>query len=162
VNGHEQLTPAQRYDLVKVRPMTDHVDRFRGGRHVNPTLQPYLPAEDSRTGIRWFLRESFYALLFAFIHLVFSVYIHLRIAYHAVLYRFYSVFHYHHRTPALIKRDVRHFKKLPTHVSVILTVDGSIRRQDRKDKLLNEASDIGAWCVSAGIPQLSIYEKTGA
>jgi len=29
------------------------------------------------------------------------------------------------------------------------------------ERLINEAADIAAWCASAGIPQLSIYEKTG-
>lgn len=29
------------------------------------------------------------------------------------------------------------------------------------ERLVNEAAEVAAWCASAGIPELSIYEKTG-
>ena len=54
-------------------------------------------------------------------------------------------------------------RRLPKHVSVILTLEEAegIRQRDSRDKLIGEVADIAAWCASAGIPMLSVYEKTG-
>ncbi|KAH8675970.1 di-trans, poly-cis-decaprenylcistransferase [Xylariales sp. PMI_506] len=140
-------------------------------------LQPYLPEPprspsplDSRTskkqetshlGVRKFLRHQLYVFTYALIHIIFSFYIRLRIAYHAVTHRIVSVLRYHHRTPEYIQRDVRPFRKMPKHVSVILILEEGGKRTDAKAKLLNEVADITAWCASAGIMTLSVYEKTG-
>jgi undecaprenyl pyrophosphate synthase len=56
---------------------------------------------------------------------------------------------------------VQQLPKKPKHVSMILTLDDSGKRSDAKEKLLNEVAEITAWCASAGIPFLSVYEKTG-
>lgn len=85
----------------------------------------------------------------------------IRIAYHAVVYRVCSVLFYHHKTPELIERDVKGLRRLPRHLSVILSLDEDKKGGDELEQLVNEVADIAAWCTSAGIPQLSIYEKTG-
>ncbi len=89
------------------------------------------------------------------------MYIRIRQAYHAVADRIYSVLYYHHRTPELIESDVKAFKRLPKHLSVILTLEEDGKGGAELERLVNEAADIAAWCASAGIPQLSVYEKTG-
>jgi dehydrodolichyl diphosphate syntase complex subunit NUS1 len=110
-----------------------------------------------RLGVRRFLLRQYYQLVFVIIH----VYIRLRQAYHAVANRIYSIYYYHHRTPELIRRDVKGLRKLPKHLSVILTLDDQGRRGAGLERLLNEVADVAAWTASAGIPQLSVYEKTG-
>jgi len=100
-------------------------------------------------------------LVFVLIHTFFSLYLKMRYAYHAVANRIYSVFHHHHRTPQLIQGDVKGLRKLPKHLSVILTLENDGRGGAGLERLINEAADVAAWCASAGIPQLSIYEKTG-
>lgn len=112
-------------------------------------------------GVRRFLRRHLHLLVFFIIHAFFSLYIRIRHAYHAVANAIYSVYYYHHRTPELIRRDVKGFARLPNHLSVILTLEGRRRSGAGIERLLNEAADVAAWCASAGIPQLSIYEKTG-
>lgn len=107
------------------------------------------------------MRKQFHLLVYILIHAFFSLYIRIRQAYHAVADRIYSVLHYHHRTPELIERDVKGLKRLPRHLSVILELEGDGRGGAELERLVNEAADISAWCASAGIPQLSIYEKTG-
>lgn len=114
----------------------------------------------SRLGVRRFLRSQLHLLVFALIHIIFSLYIRIRQAYHVVTDRVISVFAYHHRTPELIQRDVRGFKKLPYHLSVILKLEDQ-GRGPGLEKLVNEAADVAAWCACAGVPVLSIYEKTG-
>jgi hypothetical protein len=50
---------------------------------------------------------------------------------------------------------------LPKHLSVILTLEDQRRSGAGLEKLINEVTNVAAWCASAGISQLSIYEKTG-
>jgi len=71
------------------------------------------------------------------------------------------VYYHHHRTPELISRDVKGLRRLPKHLSVILTLEDQRRSGGGMERLLNEVADVAAWSASAGIPQLSIYEKTG-
>jgi hypothetical protein len=74
--------------------------------------------------------------------------------------RVYSVLYYHHRTPQLIEKDVKPLKeggKFPQHVSVILEMEG----MDGIDSLVDEVAEISCWCAAAGIPRLSVYERTG-
>ncbi|ORY66382.1 Met-10+ like-protein-domain-containing protein [Pseudomassariella vexata] len=121
----------------------------------------YLP-ETSRFGVRKFFRQQLYEFSYAFIHALFSVYIRIRIAYHAIIHRIWSILRYHHRDPQYIKKDVEKLSRKPNHVSVILTLENGGKRGDAIEKLINEVADVAAWCKSAGIPLLSVYEKRGA
>ncbi|KAL1880184.1 hypothetical protein VTK73DRAFT_6215 [Phialemonium thermophilum] len=148
--GHKLLTPEQRKNILKP---------------YLPTPKSRSPAREkiskSRFGIRLFLRKQLYLLCYLLVHALFSLYIRIRQAYHAVVDRIYSILYYHHRTPELIERDVKGLRKLPKHLSVVLELYDNGRGGAELERLVNEAADISAWCVSAGIPQLSIYEKTG-
>ncbi len=44
---------------------------------------------------------------------------------------------------------------------MILTLEEDGKGGAELERLVNEAADIAAWCASAGIPQVSVYEKTG-
>ncbi|MCJ1397396.1 hypothetical protein MMC11_000589 [Xylographa trunciseda] len=140
------LTPAQREALVA----------------------PYLPAPKTPSSaatrktrpVRTFLRTQLHTLVFNLIHTFFSLYIRLRHAYHAVLSRVLAILYYHHRTPELIRKDVRGLSRLPAHLSVILELqegDGA-----GLEALLDEVAEVSAWCACVGIPMLSVYERTGA
>lgn len=109
--------------------------------------------------MRRFLRRQFHLLIFIVVHALFSLYIRLRQAYHTVGNCIYSIYYYHHRTPELIQRDVKGLSRLPNHISVVLTLED--HKRDGTERLIDEAANIAAWCASAGIPHLSIYEKTG-
>ena len=115
----------------------------------------------SRFGVRRFLRDQLHLFVFTLIHFFFSLYIRIRQAYHGVRDRIYSVMYYHHRTPEIIARDVKGLKRLPKHLSVILKLEDNVRNGAELERLVSEVSDIAAWCASAGIPMLSVYEKTG-
>ncbi|KAK5174368.1 uncharacterized protein LTR77_001448 [Saxophila tyrrhenica] len=123
-------------------------------------LKPYLPKTNQgathqqrhKQRIRPVIRRTIHSLLFAIIHLIFSIYIRIRQAYHAVLGQLLAVLYYHHRTPELIKRDVSGLTKVPKHLSLIL---------DRRESLLDDVCESAAWSACAGVSMLSIYEKTG-
>ncbi|ROW11352.1 hypothetical protein VMCG_01042 [Cytospora schulzeri] len=151
-----------------------------GGNLLTPEerikiLEPYLPPtkedqerEDERArtrrftfGIRKFLKTQLHLLVFTIIHTIFSIYIRTRQAYHAVRDRIYSIFFYHHRDPAMIQKDVKRLNKVPKILSVILKVEDDGKGGAELERLVNEVAEVSAWCASAGIPVLNIYEKTG-
>jgi dehydrodolichyl diphosphate syntase complex subunit NUS1 len=119
---------------------------------------------------RTFLKTQFYLLVYTVVHTLFALYLRLRRAYHAVADGVFSVLYYHHRTPELIQRDVKRLGRLPEHLSVIVTlkhtahgggVGGHAAAGTALEQLMDEVAEIAAWCACAGIPALSVYEKTG-
>lgn len=50
----------------------------------------------------------------------------------------------------------------PGHLSAILKAEENQRPKADLDRLIEETAELAAWCASAEIPMLSIYEKTGA
>jgi dehydrodolichyl diphosphate syntase complex subunit NUS1 len=111
--------------------------------------------------IRTALRHSIHVFLFTAIQFFFGVYLRLRMAWRAVKYRIISGFLYHHRTPELIRSDTRSFQRKPHHLSVILHLNPEEDRKRSIQRLVNEVGELTAWCAAAGIPILSVYEKTG-
>ena len=119
------------------------------------------PKTRSRLGVRKFLKNQLHAVTFAIIHTIFSVYIRLRQAYHAVKDRILAILYYHHRTPELIQKDVKGLSRLPEHLSVVLKLEDGGRGGAGLEALVDELAEIAAWCACVGIPMLSVYEKTG-
>lgn len=109
--------------------------------------------------IRSFLKSQLHFVVYSVVHLIFGIYIRLRQAYHAVVDRILALLYYHHRTPELIQRDVKNLSQLPEHLSVILTLRGE--EDGGLEALLDDVAELSAWCASAGIPLLSVYEKSG-
>ena len=109
--------------------------------------------------VRPFLARALHVLIYHAIQLCFSFYIRLRQAKRAVVDKVAGVIYYHHRTPELIKRDIKALDRLPEHLSVIL----HLRSEDAGgiERLVDEVAEIAAWTASAEIPMLSIYEKSG-
>lgn len=61
----------------------------------------------------------------------------------------------------MIQKDVKRLDRLPKTLSVILKLDDDGKGGAELERLVNEVSEISAWCASAGIPKLNIYERTG-
>lgn len=62
----------------------------------------------------------------------------------------------------MIQRDVKRLSKVPKILSVILKVEDDGKGGAELERLVNEVAEVSAWCASAGIPELNIYEKTGS
>ncbi|KAJ5660742.1 uncharacterized protein N7484_000114 [Penicillium longicatenatum] len=110
-----------------------------------------------KTPIRTFIKSQIHHLTYALTHIIFGIIVRLLQAYHAVVDRVFAVVYHHHRTPELIRKDVRGLKRLPQHLSVILTLR---TEDDALAVLMDEVAELTAWSACAGISQLSIYEKT--
>ncbi|KAL2146705.1 hypothetical protein VTI28DRAFT_2856 [Corynascus sepedonium] len=158
--GHTLLTPEEKLRLLKPYLPTPP-SRSRSRSRAEPSSSKARDEQKAMIGVRRFLRRQYHIFVFALIHIFFSLYIRLRQAYHAVANRIHSIYYHHHRTPELIQRDIKGLRRLPNHLSVILTLEDQRRSGAGLEKLINEVANIAAWCASAGIPQLSIYEKTG-
>ncbi|KAK4154635.1 putative undecaprenyl pyrophosphate protein [Chaetomidium leptoderma] len=159
--GHKLLTPEERIRLLKPY-LPSPPPRSRSRSRTESSTPDARAEKQARLGVRRFLRRQYHVLVFTLIHVFFSLYIRIRQACHAVANRIYSVYYHHHRTPELIRRDVKGLGRLPKHVSVILTLEDQRRSGAGLERLINEVTDVAAWCASAGIPQLSIYEKTAS
>lgn len=170
-SDNKQLTPEERLKMIEnflpappprpaiAKKIPNSKNAFANATDDLDSL--FIGRRRSRTGIRRFLLAQIHVLIFAIIHAVFSLYIRIRQAYHEVRNRIYSVLKYHHRTPEIIARDVRDLRRIPKHLSVILRLEENGREGAELERLVNEVADISAWCASAGIPALSVYEKTG-
>lgn len=113
-----------------------------------------------KTPLRSLIRTALYVLVFNLMQLVFSIFYKVRQTYRNVISRSLDVMYHHHRSPELIQKDVRDFKRLPQHLSIILDLDG--RRDDAAlETLINNMCECAAWTACMGIPVLSIYERTG-
>ncbi|KAE8377540.1 Decaprenyl diphosphate synthase-like protein [Aspergillus bertholletiae] len=137
-------------------------------------LKPYLPdpsdllqrspqrrrkTSPRKTPIRTFLKSQLHQLTYTLVHIFFGIVVRLIQSYHAVVDRVFAIVYYHHRTPELIRKDVQNLDRLPEHLSVILSLR---QEEDSLTVLMDEVAELAAWSVSAGIPVLSVYEKSGA
>lgn len=150
--------------------------RSRGGKlsatDREDILKPYLPDPSElprwspqrrkklprKTPIRTFLKLQIHLIAYTFLHIFFGIAVRLVQSYHAVVDRILAIIYYHHRTPELIQKDVKGLDRLPEHLSVVL----SLRKEDDAlPILMDEVAELVSWSASAGIPVLSVYERSG-
>ncbi|MCJ1246161.1 hypothetical protein MMC30_003366 [Trapelia coarctata] len=149
-------------------------DARKGGKILNAQereelLKPYLPKPSKPSSqqtrkprpVRTFLKTQLHIFVYTVIHTLFSVFVRFRQAYHAILSRALAILYYHHRTPELIRKDIKGLSRLPRHLSITLELQEEERGGAGLEILLDEVAEISAWCACAGIPLLSVYEKTG-
>jgi dehydrodolichyl diphosphate syntase complex subunit NUS1 len=137
-------------------------------------VKPYLPeqlpsrrkAQKTKTKakakpkpVRTFLKSQIHRLIYFLIHLCLGFYIRISQTIVAVTDRILAITYYHHRSPELIAKDVKTLDRLPEHLSVLLKLRTA--EEDALHTLMDETAELAAWTTCAGIPVLSIYEKTG-
>ncbi|KAF9889486.1 hypothetical protein FE257_007195 [Aspergillus nanangensis] len=147
----QKLSASDRESILRpYLPEPSELQRRPLGRRKKSTIR--------KTPIRTFLKSQVHLLVYTLIHLFFGIAVRLLQTYHAVLDRIFALVYYHHRTPELIRKDVKNLDRLPEHLSVILSLR---KEEDALAVLMDEVAELVAWTASAGIPVLSIYEKTG-
>ncbi|KAF1999480.1 Undecaprenyl diphosphate synthase [Amniculicola lignicola CBS 123094] len=109
------------------------------------------------------LRTFIYISVYRIVSFIFSVFFRFRRSWRLVTGKAVAVLKHHHRTPEFIQRDVKHLERLPKHLSVILDFDESDENLGHAglEGLTSDVCEIAAWTASAGIPLLSVYEKSG-
>lgn len=152
-----RLSASDRARLIKPY-LPDPAELPRRSRPAKSSSASQSRRKPRKTPIRTFFRSQIHHLAYAITHIIFGIVIRLLQAYHAVVDRIFAIVYHHHRTPELIRKDVRGLKRLPQHLSIILNLRAE---DDALAGLMDEVAELAAWSVCAGIPQLSIYEKTG-
>lgn len=112
-----------------------------------------------RTPVRSYLKDKLHFLLYWLTQFLFGFYLRIRQIHSALFQKYIAIRHHHHRTPAYIQKDIKNLSRLPEHLSVILKYDATT--DDGLETLLDEVAELSAWSAAAGIPLLSVYEKTG-
>ena len=109
------------------------------------------------------LRSLLHVLLHAAISFVFSIFFRFRRSWRLFSYKVRGLVRHHHHTPEWIVNDVKNVAQLPKHISVVLEHHDHDEDQGTAglEGLVQDACEIAAWSASAGIPLLSIYERTG-
>lgn len=155
----KQLTPQQREELMRpFLPSEPTSSSDKETKKAPPRRRK--PTHKKRTGpIRAFIHFFVYHV----IALLFSVFFRFRRAYRLVRGKIVELLKYHHRTPEFIAHDVKKLQKLPKHLSVIVDYQEDDEHQGNAglEGLVNDVCEIAAWAASAGIPLLSVYERTG-
>ncbi|KAH8689193.1 Decaprenyl diphosphate synthase-like protein [Talaromyces proteolyticus] len=129
-------------------------------------VKPYLPPQRLQhkkqkpkpKPIRKFLKSQVYRVIYVLIHLCLGFYMRISQTIAAVTDRILAITYHHHRTPELIQKDVKSLSRLPEHLSVLLKLR---KDEDALHTLLDETAELAAWTTCAGIPVLSVYERTG-
>ncbi|KAK4939904.1 hypothetical protein LTR10_019863 [Elasticomyces elasticus] len=158
-SGGRALTVAEREKLLQqYLPSAPTQDSSNTKPRSSTSAASQKPRGHKRR-VRPYLKAKLHFLIFFLIQFIFGVYVRLRQFYHGILDRLLAIRHYHHRTPEYIQRDVKSLDRIPEHLSVILKFkseeDGGL------EALLDEVAELSAWSACAGIPLLSVYEKSG-
>ncbi|KIV85925.1 hypothetical protein PV11_01576 [Exophiala sideris] len=158
-SGGRALTVAEREKLLQqYLPSAPTQDSSNTNTRSSTSAASQKPRGHKRR-VRPYLKAKLHFLIFFLIQFIFGVYVRLRQFYHGILDRLLAIRHYHHRTPEYIQRDVKSLDRIPEHLSVILKFkseeDGGL------EALLDEVAELSAWSACAGIPLLSVYEKSG-
>lgn len=110
------------------------------------------------------LRRAWRVLFFSLLQLIFAAFFvgrNIRAFSNCVRYRVEGAGRHHHRSPQLIRNDVRKLSKIPAHLGAILNLQGDHIEDGGVDGLLNDCGELTAWSISAGVKELTIYERTG-
>jgi dehydrodolichyl diphosphate syntase complex subunit NUS1 len=95
-------------------------------------------------------------------YLMLSVYLTAIAYYHRLRLQLVMMFYHHNRTPQLIRNDVQPLAKIPAHVAVVLNFHEQEEVEGGGvDGLLDQAGEVAAWCIGAGIRTLTVYERHG-
>jgi dehydrodolichyl diphosphate syntase complex subunit NUS1 len=148
----KKLSPAEREKLVK--PYLPSPSAPGSARRASTNKKQKQKPKPVRT----FLKSQVHRIIYVIIHLVLGFYVRVSQTLAAVRDRILAITYHHHRTPELIKKDVKALSRLPEHLSVLLKLR---KEEDALHSLMDEAAELAAWTTCADIPVLSVYERTG-
>lgn len=161
----KQLSVREREELVKpfLPPEPESSSESAASKAAarrRRTAQKNKPVKKKNHG---YLKTLLFLATYHVIALLFSIFFRFRRAYRLVYTKLLSLLKHHHRSPEFIESDVKHLNKLPKHLSVIVELNEDDEQQGNAglEGLVNDVCEIAAWASAAGIPFLSVYERTG-
>lgn len=119
--------------------------------------QPSQISQGMVSIIQFYISHSILLALFFII----SIYSNIQYIYHRIFIKFLTLAYYPNKTPQIIRDDVNKLNKIPKRVATILDLKDDDDENGGIDGLINDISELIAWNLSSGIPQLIIYEYNG-
>lgn len=104
--------------------------------------------------VLYYINHSILLILFFNI----SIYKNIQYIYRIMCLKLINLAYYPNKTPQIIRDDVNKLTKIPKRLSCIVNLKDEDDENGGVDGLINDISEIVAWTLSSGIPQLSIYE----
>ncbi|EGW31415.1 uncharacterized protein SPAPADRAFT_61977 [Spathaspora passalidarum NRRL Y-27907] len=92
---------------------------------------------------------------------VISIFKNIQFAYRYMFLKVLTLSYYPNKSPQVIREDVNKLSKIPKVVSCILDLKDDEDENGGVLGLTNQIGELAAWCISAGIGQLIIYEYSG-
>lgn len=127
---------------------------------ITPTKQSLSPSPSS-SFLQKYIFHFFFLAILETIYFFFGAYSFVKYLYHRVQLRWFTITHHQNRTPELIQQDVSNFKKIPSGIGAVLHLKDLNEEGGGIDGLLEQVSDLSAWCIGADIDSLILYERTG-
>ncbi|GAV27488.1 hypothetical protein PMKS-000956 [Pichia membranifaciens] len=137
----------------------------------NNMVRALISPQDEEVRKRWFKNDKesalelvlfyFYRSILTIFYLVYSIYALFEYAINRGKLRFLSIAYRSNDDPSVINADINKLPKIPQKLSVILNYKSEQEEGGGIDGLCNDGASIAAWCVSSGIPSISIYEVNG-
>jgi dehydrodolichyl diphosphate syntase complex subunit NUS1 len=109
------------------------------------------------------------SVLFYYVNHILLLFIFLNISminhgvnwYHYSMIKFYTLVYYPNKSPQVIREDVNKLTRIPKRVSCILDLKHTEDENGGVEGLINNIGELTAWSISAGIPNLVLYEYNG-
>lgn len=139
---------------------------------INSIIRSLLLPQDELVLKRWYLNPSepqfreiitfyFYRFILTTFYLIYSIYTLFEYTVNRSKIKFLSMAYKSDDDPSIINSDVNKLPKIPQRLAIILNYKSEQEENGGIEGLCNDGALNAAWCVSSGIPELTIYEATG-
>lgn len=117
-----------------------------------------LGRQDNVTYVGYTFYKSLLAVMFFF----YGIFRYCQLQYNKSKLKIFDILNSPSNTPQLIRQDVVKLSKIPTRLAVILEMKPVGDVGGGLHGLLNDASEVVCWTVSAGVKHLTLYDHNGA
>ncbi|TID15044.1 hypothetical protein CANINC_004715 [Pichia inconspicua] len=139
---------------------------------INGIIRSLFLPQDELVLKRWYSNPSkpqfqeiitfyFYRFILTTFYLIFSIYSLFEYTVNRSKIKFLSMAYKSDDDPSIINSDINKLPKIPQRLAVILNYKSEQEEGGGIEGLCNDSALNAAWCVSGGIPDLTIYEVTG-
>jgi dehydrodolichyl diphosphate syntase complex subunit NUS1 len=165
LNNNGTFKPTIKEELLPVHTKNTFSESF------NKVIRAMISPNDEQVKKRWFTNdhESIYELIIFYFYrsiltlffLIYSIYALFDYSINRSKIKFLSMAYKSNDDPSIINADINKLPKIPQRLSTILNYKSEQEEGGGIEGLCNDGASIAAWCVSSGIPSLSIYEVNG-
>lgn len=165
LNNNGTFKPTIKEELLPVHTKNAFSESF------NKVIRAMISPNDEQVKKRWFMNdhESIYELILFYFYrsiltlffLIYSIYALFDYSINRSKIKFLSMAYKSNDDPSIINADINKLPKIPQRLSTILNYKSEQEEGGGIEGLCNDGASIAAWCVSSGIPSLSIYEVNG-